>query len=137
MKEKILFGSFLIIAIALIVIAPTPVASGQPQKGKAPGEQLITVMNPAIATKMAERVPLCSRPGTLEGKTIYMVDLQWGGPEAAYSVFEEMQAWFAKNMPSVKTEIRRSGGGPFGDDQGLRKEITEKKAGGAIIGIGG
>jgi hypothetical protein len=137
MKRKILYGSFLIIAVALILLAPTPYVSGQAAKGKTGTQQLITVLNPAISTKMAERVPLCPRPGALEGKTIYMVDLQWGGPEAAYSVFEEMQNWFAKNMPSVKTEIRRSNGGPFGDDSGLRKEIVEKKAAGAIIGIGG
>jgi len=86
---------------------------------------------------MVERVPLTERTGTLEGRTIYMIDLQWGGPEAAYSVYEEMQAWFSRNMPAVKTEIRRSSGGPFGDDAALRKEIVEKKAGGAIIGIGG
>jgi hypothetical protein len=54
------------------------------------------VLNPAISVKMAERVPLVPRLNTLEGKTIYMVDIQWGGPEAAYSVYEEMQAWFAK-----------------------------------------
>lgn len=60
-----------------------------------------------------------------------------GGPEAAYSVFEEMRDWFARNMPSVKTEIRRSSGGPFGDDAGLRKEILARGAAGAVIGIGG
>jgi hypothetical protein len=137
MKGKFLFGCSLIIAGALAFIALTPSVSGQAPKGKSGSEPLITVLNPAISTKMAERVPLCPRTGTLDGKTVYMVDLQWGGPEAAYSVFEEIQAWFAKNMPSVKTEIRRSSGGPFGDDAGLRKEILEKKAAGVIVGIGG
>jgi hypothetical protein len=100
-------------------------------------ERLITVLNPAIWSRMAERVPLAPRIDTLEGKTIYLVDIQWGGPEAAYSVFEEMQAWFNRNMPSVKTEIRRSAGGFFGDDPALREEIISKKVDGVIVGIGG
>ena len=128
MKRRLLYGSFLLITIFLISFRITPAPAG---------DRLLTVLNPAISSKMVERVPLTERTGTLEGRTIYMVDLQWGGPEAAYSVYEEMQAWFSRNMPAVKTEIRRSSGGPFGDDAALRKEIVEKKAGGAIIGIGG
>jgi hypothetical protein len=137
MKSKILLGSFLCIIVALISIGKTPSATGQGNAGKTGDERLIAVLNPAISNKMVERIPLGPRTGTLEGKTIYMVDLQWGGPEAAYSVYEEMQNWFSRNMPSVKTVIRRSNGGPFGDDPALRKEIVENKAGGAIIGIGG
>jgi len=79
---------------------------------------------------MTERVPLSPRLSTLEGKTLYFVDMQWGGPEAAYSVFEEMQVWFAKNMPSVKIVIKRMSSGPFGDDAGLRKEIVDNKVDG-------
>ena len=137
MKRETLLGSALIIAVALIIISLTPYVSGQALKGKTGNDPLVTVLNPAISTKLAERVPLCPRGGAMDGKTIYMVDLQWGGPEAAYSVYEEMQGWFGKNMPSVKAEIRRSSGGPFGDDPGLRKEIVEKKVAGVIIGIGG
>ncbi len=137
MKRKILLGSCLLVIAALISIARTPPATGQASIGKACDERLLSVLNPAISNKMVERVPLGPRADTLEGKTIYMVDLQWGGPEAAYSVYEEMQEWFSRNMPSVKTVIRRSAGGSFGDDPGLRKEIAEKKAGGVIVGIGG
>jgi hypothetical protein len=61
--------------------------------------------------------------------------MQWGGPEAAYSVFEEMQGWFSRNMPSVKVVIKRMGSGPFGDDPALRKEIVDKKVDGVITGI--
>lgn len=127
MKRKILLGSFLLVMVALI-----SAGTGCQQK-----EQLVTALNPAIPTPMVERVPLAPRDGTLEGKTIYLIDLQWGGPQAGYSVFEEMQKWFAKNMPSVKVELRRSKGGWMGDDPELRKEIVEKKAAGAVIGIGG
>lgn len=132
MKRKILLGSFLFIMAALISIGNTPSATGQAKA------QLITVMNPAISTKIAERVPLAPRLNTsLEGKTIYLVDMQWGGPEAAYSVFEEMRGWFTRNMPSVNVVIKRMSSGPFGDDAGLRKEILEKKVAGVVTGIAG
>jgi hypothetical protein len=135
MKRKVLTGSFLLVMAALISIGRSPSATGQSNKDY--DERLITVLNPAISTKLAERFPLGPRLATLEGKTIYLVDMQWGGPEAAYSVFEEMQAWFSKNVPSVKVVIKRMDSGPFGDDPSLRKEIVDKKVDGVITGIAG
>ena len=137
MKRQILSGSFLLVMAGLISFGSTTPATGQSNTDKAYEEQLITVLNPAISTRMIERVPLGPRLTTLEGKTIYLVDMQWGGPEAAYSVFEEMQNWFSRNMPSVKVVIKRMGSGPFGDDPGLRKEIVDKKVDGVITGIAG
>jgi len=99
--------------------------------------ELITVMNPAVANRLAERLPLAPRLDTLEGKTIYMVDINWGGPEAALSIFEEMQAWFAKNMPTVKTVIKMKRGGYDADDSALWKEIKEAKGDAAILGVSG
>ena len=130
MKRKHLSAGFLLSIAGLAAAGLAPAQSDR-------GEKLITVMNPAIASKTAERVPLTARLASLEGKTIYMVDIQWGGPEAAYSVFEEMQGWFAKNMPSVKTVIRRTTDNMFADDPGLRKELMAKNAGAAIVGIAG
>jgi len=40
-------------------------------------------------------------------------------------------------MPSVKVEIRRSVGGPFGDDPELRKEIIAQNPAGVVVGIAG
>jgi hypothetical protein len=136
MRKKILLGSLLFVLVALISVGVTSSATGQADTAKNSG-QFITVLNPAISSRMVERVPLAPRTDTLEGKTIYLVDLQWGGPNAGYSVFEEMRDWFSRNMPSVKVEIRRASSGWMGDDPGLRKEIISKKAGGVVIGIGG
>jgi len=98
---------------------------------------LLTALNPAIAGKLAERFPLQPRLNTLDGKTIYLIDIQWGGPDAAYSVWEEVQAWFAQNMPSVKTVLRRTTGNMFTDDPGMRKEMIDRKVDAAIVGIAG
>jgi hypothetical protein len=121
---------------ALISLGTTTSTAGQANAGKACEERLITVMNPAIATKIAERIPLGPRLDSLEGKTIYMYDTQWGGPDAAGSVYEEMQGWFARNMPSVKTEIYK-GTGWMSDDQAFVKRVAAKKVDGVIIGIAG
>ena len=137
MNRKILLGFSLLAIAAFVSIGSAPSAVGQGSSAKSTGEQLITVLNPAIASKMVKRVPLIPRLDTLEGKTLYMVDIQWGGPEAAYSVYEEMQAWFSRNMPSVKTVIRRTSGSMFADDPGLRKEIVAKKVDAVIVGIAG
>ena len=135
--KKILFDSFRFMLVALVSIGVMSCATEPEDTEKISEERLITVLNPAISSKMAERIPLTPRTDTLEGKTIYLVDLQWGGPEAAYSVFEEMEGWFSRNMPSVNVEIRRSSGGWMGDDAALREEIISKKAAGVVIGIGG
>jgi hypothetical protein len=137
MKNNVKPGGFLFMASALALLGAIFLATGCSDTEKAYEERKITVLNPAIANKFVERVPLAPRADTLEGKTIYLVDLQWGGPQAGYSVFEEMQKWFAKNMPSVKVELRRARGGWMGNDPALQKEIAEKKAAGVVIGIGG
>jgi hypothetical protein len=128
MMKRFLPGIFLFLMVVLISIGITPPVTSE--------DRLITVLNPAISTKMVERIPLGPRISTLEGKTIYLYDTQWGGPEAAYSVYEEMQGWFARNMPSVKTVIHR---GPswMADDPGFLKVVTEKKVDAVIIGIAG
>ena len=113
------------LALALVVYATTGLTA----------EEKVTVMNPAIAGNIAARAPLSSRIDTLEGKTIYMVDNQWGGPEGAYQLFEEIQNWFAENMPSTKVILRRTKDNMFGDDPELWKEISEK-GDAAIIGTG-
>lgn len=136
MKKKIWITVFLLLFFTFIVIGVSSCTKEQTQAEVNCDEQLITVLNPAISSDFAERIPLTPRTGSIEGKTIYLVDLQWGGPEAGYSVFEEMKEWFSKNMPSVRVEVRRSKGGWMGDDPDLRKEIAAK-AGGAVIGIGG
>ena len=100
-----LFTSLLILIAAVAAFVGFAPLQAQQQAAK------ITVMNPAITNKMVNRMPLSPRLETLEGKTLYLVDISWGGPEAAYPVFEEIQSWFSQNMPSVKVVIKRKKGG--------------------------
>ncbi len=133
MIKIILPASSLLMVALLFLVGCT---SGGDEEIAAGDNEEITVMNPAITNTMADRVPLTKRLDSMEDKTFYMVDINWGGPEAAYSVFEEMQVWFSKNMPSVKTVLKRKQGPYEADDPALWKEISEK-GDAVIIGISG
>jgi hypothetical protein len=87
-------------------------------------------MPPAITLlPMAPRRPEFS---SLEGKTIYMVDIGFNNGNV---FFQEMQRWFKQHMPSVKTIYRRKAGDYPEDDPKLWAEV--KAAGAAVImGVG-
>ena len=96
----------------------------------------LRVLNPTPPNRMVDRVPLAPRLDSLEGKTIFLVDIGWGGENAAPRVYEEIKAWFAQNMPSVKIEIRKIKGFYMQDQPELLKEISEKGHA-AMFGIAG
>jgi hypothetical protein len=110
-------------------LKPQTKVSGQGSPG------LITVLNPACSSTMAEQVPLAPRTiKSLEGKTIYLVDIGWGGPKAGYDLFEVMQGWLAERIPTARTVLVKKKGGFGDDDPDLWKKI---KANGdaCIIGL--
>lgn len=105
-------------------------------------KSLTTVFNPE-----ADRIPISDesvtgvstwsmapRLDSLEGKTVYLVNQGFGGSELFMKQFQE---WFADNMPTVKTVLRRKTGFIFRDDtKDLWEEIREK--GNAVIfGVAG
>jgi hypothetical protein len=76
---------------------------------------------------------MAPRLDTLNGKTVYLVDIGFGG---GYEFLNEMQSWFSKNKPSVKTVLKRKTGNMFMDDSGLWVEIKEK-GDAVVLGVGG
>src|SRR5512135_2629685 len=77
---------------------------------------------------------MAPRLDNLNGKTVYLVNQGFGGSDL---FLEQFRAWFAENMPAVKTVVRRKTGFIFRDDTSdLWKEIKEK--GDAVIfGVAG
>jgi hypothetical protein len=77
---------------------------------------------------------LAPRPSSLDGKTVYLVDTGFGG---SGKFLDQLQAWFAERMPSIKTVRRRKTGNIFRDDtKDLWKEIKENGHA-AILGVAG
>jgi hypothetical protein len=100
-------------------------------------DKMITALNPAITPGLAKRIPLAPRLDTLEGRTIYLVDTDWGGMGQSGVIQEEMQAWFAEHMPGVKTVIKVKKGNFVTDDPALWKEIADAKGDGVVLGVAG
>jgi hypothetical protein len=132
MKRRLLFLNYPLIHLFIVVagiIMPNICSAADKDK-------LITVMNPAVREILAPRVNLTPRLKTLEGKTIYLVDMNYEGIDGT-PVMAEMQAWFTKNMPGVKTVLRVKKGNYITDDPELWKEISDKGADGVIMGVAG
>jgi len=121
---------------AVAVLTLSGIAPAQAARDAAARDNWITVLNPAVTEKLAERVPLTPRLDTLEGKTIYLVDMNYEG-FGRTAVFDEMQAWFAANMPGVKAIYKLKRGNYVEDDPALWKEIASNKGHGVIIGVAG
>jgi hypothetical protein len=84
-------------------------------------------------TAVIQPLPLAPRLDTIEGKTIYLVDVGFGG---GYEFLEEAAAWLRNHIPSVKTELRRKKGNMFMSDPDLFHEI-QLKGHAVIAGVGG
>jgi hypothetical protein len=127
---------------ALAAVTPSfartaPTAPETAASSCGPDANLVSVLNPGIETKLANRVPLAPRLSTLQGKTIYLVDFDWGGMGQNGDILHAMQGWFAQHIPSVKTVYKLKGGNFVTDDPGLWKEIADNHGDGVIIGVAG
>jgi hypothetical protein len=96
-----------------------------------PSRKLV-VFNPMGYPPAIKPLKMAPRPATLEGKTVYLVDMRF---DDADLLLEQMQAWFAAHMPGVKTKFVRKAGVYAEDDLPLFQEIKEK-GDAAILAVG-
>ena len=82
----------------------------------------LTVFNPRGNPPPIQLLPMAPRLDSLDGKTVYIVDIRFSG---GYSFLHEMIDWFAKNMPKVNTVFKEKNGNYFEDDPALWAEIKE------------
>ena len=98
-------------------------------------EPLGTMENQGVFAAPAVAVEsLAKRLDTLEGKTVYLVDIGYGG---SYKFMNAVHRWFQKNMPSVTTVRKRKAGSAFRDDSQELWEEIKAKGDAAVIGVGG
>jgi len=119
------------------VLDPRGQPSGVFGRRGEPDSHMMAIFDPETHPTISrdELVPLRMAPrlDSLDNKTIYLVDVGFAGGK---EFLEEVQAWFGKNMPSVKTVLRTKSGTPFSDSPELWAEIKQK-AHGVVFGVGG
>jgi hypothetical protein len=96
-----------------------------------PGDILDPVAQPSGDLKP---ISLAPRLAALDGKIVYLVETGFAG---SYEFMLEMQDWFSKNQPSVKTILRHKRGTMFTDDPELWAEIKAGGGDAVILGVGG
>ena len=77
---------------------------------------------------------MAKRLDTLENKTVYLVDIGFGG---GYNFMLQLQKWFTKNIPSVTTIVKRKPGFVFADDNNDLWEEVKEKGHAVVLGVAG
>jgi hypothetical protein len=79
-------------------------------------------------------LPLAPRLDTLKGKTIYVMDVGFGG---GWEFLEETVSWFSRNMPSTKLVLKHKKTIMFMDEPETWEEIKQNGGDAVIFGVGG
>ncbi len=90
-----------------------------------PAGKQVKVLNPRGTPPAIRLRPMASRAASLEGKTVYFVDVRFMNGNVFLG---EIQKMFAEQLPGVKTEFRQKRGGYTEDDPELWAEIKAKDA---------
>lgn len=85
----------------------------------------VRIFNPRGTPPAINLRPMAPRPASLEGKTVYFVDVRFMNGAAFLG---EIQKLFAEQYPNVKTELRQKRGGYTEDDPELWAEIQKHDA---------
>jgi hypothetical protein len=90
-------------------------------------------VQPTVSMEELENLHMAPRLKSLENKRVMLVDTGFAG---SHEFLEEVQAWFNKHMPSVKTDLRVKPGNTFADAPDFWP-VVKKDADAVIIGVGG
>ena len=96
------------------------------------GGEKLSVLNPLGYPPKVSRKALAPRLESLDGKTVYLVDARF---DDSIELLRQVQAWFARHLPSASTKLVSLSSVYHRDDPKTWEEI---KANGdaAIIGVG-
>jgi hypothetical protein len=116
------------------VLDPRGQPSGIFGRTLTPESQMMSILDPFSQPEITLKPSrMATRLGTLDNKTVYLVDTGFAG---SHEFLEEVQGWFARNMPSVKTVLHRKKTSMFNDEPVLWVKL-KKEADGVVFGVGG
>ncbi|HEX2244177.1 MAG TPA: hypothetical protein VHK27_13200 [Gammaproteobacteria bacterium] len=95
-------------------------------------KEKVTALNPMGYPPTIEQLGMAPRFETLDGKTIYLVDVHFVDGD---KLLQQMRAWFAEHLPKARTVLASKAGVYTEDDPKLFSEIRENGAA-AIMAVG-
>jgi len=93
---------------------------------------MLTVLNPTGYPPRVSPKDMAPRLETLEGKTVYLVDCRFDDSDI---FLKQLQAWFADNMPGVRTQFVQLSNVYTKDDPATWEKV-KAEGDAAIIGVG-
>ncbi len=132
MKWRTTMAVIAILSLCLLFSFSLEQAQAQAKKAAVPAAEKITVLNPLGTPPPIKLKPLAPRLGTLDGKTIYLVDNGYLGSD---NLLKEMIVWLEKEYPRANFVFRRLGLNTGSGSQQLLVEVKEK-ADAVIMGVG-
>ena len=105
--------------------------------GGGTGDGTIRILNPATANHQVERVPLAPRLDSLEGKSIYLIDVNWGSGdlEGAYTFLSLTADWLEQEYNCTTKVVKKKGAYFFGDPDLFAE--AGKNADAVVFGVSG
>lgn len=116
------------VSILAVILLATLAASG----GQAVREEKIVVLNPRGVMPEIRKIPMATRPATLDGKTVYVVDAKY--PNTKPFVLELHKA-LQEKYPKTTWVLKDKFGTYMDDDPNLWKEIKER-GDGVVMALG-
>jgi hypothetical protein len=92
----------------------------------------LTVLDPTGYPPKISAKPLAPRLDTLDGRTVYLVDCRF---DDSGLFLEQMQAWLAEHLPSVRTVLKPISSVYLVDDPKTWEEV-KARGHAAILGVG-
>lgn len=99
---------------------------------EANGSSKISALNPMGYPPKITPKAMAPRLGSLDGKTIYLVDPRF---DDSGLFLRQVQNWFAEHMPSVQTKLVEMSS-VYTKDDPKTWELIKANGDGAIIGVG-
>ena len=116
--------------IGAVILSVVLIASFAAVYAWAADPEKIVVMNPRGIQPEIRKIPMATRPATLDGKTVYIVDTKYPNTKP---FVESLLATLQAKYPKITWILRDKYAGYMDDDPNLWKEIKEKGAAAIVL----